>query len=274
MADGTYAAARPHPVADFRGASRWAQPVEPIDNKPPLSMVAVLNDRPAVAAQASFPLTTLVRSDFVLDVQTALETLHGYGGTLPLTGPSVLELPARGTGSIIPRPILFYLGRMLSIAPSAALRIPAADPIAVVAPARSIGDYFLAANVLNPPVIQIFPRDFLAVQCTPRTSTVIRLNRVEYVPIGPIMAAAGFLSAAPFPVPNDTGSTAWATLVNTTGLVSGSTRLGDELSLLYREDAIASSAFASMRHWTWNGRGFSAPRCAAPPGSWSGRDLP
>jgi hypothetical protein len=33
---------------------------------------------------------------------------------------------------------------------------------------------------------------------------------------------------------------------NTTGLVAGVTLLGDELSLLYRHDQIASSALAAM----------------------------
>jgi hypothetical protein len=39
-------------------------------------------------------------------------------------------------------------------------------------------------------------------------------------------------------------------LANTTGLVAGVIMPGDELSLLYRQDQIAASAFAAMLEWT------------------------
>ena len=40
-------------------------------------------------------------------------------------------------------------------------------------------------------------------------------------------------------------------------LVAGVTTLGDELSLVYRQDQIAASAFAAMLTWTWNGAAFA-----------------
>jgi hypothetical protein len=40
-------------------------------------------------------------------------------------------------------------------------------------------------------------------------------------------------------------------------LVAGETELGQELSLLYRQDQIAGSAYASMLTWTWNGTAFA-----------------
>jgi hypothetical protein len=249
---------RQQTLAGILGVAGPAQPLGWISNSQPLSMVAVSNDRPPVAAQASFPLTTLVRSDFVSSVQTALKTLHSYGVTLPLTSPSVIQLPLGGTGATIPQPILFYIGRMLSIAPSAGLRNPAADPIAVLAPTGTFTDYFLASQVLNVAVFVTPPSDLQAVQCTPTLSTVVQLSQVEFVPIGPVMAAAGYYSASPFPVPTSTVQTAWSTFTNTTGLVSGVTKLGDELNLLYRQDLIAGSAFAAMLNWTWNGTAFAA----------------
>jgi hypothetical protein len=220
--------------------------------------VAVPNDRPPVAAQASFPLTILVRSDFVSGVQSALKTLHNYGATLPLTSPSAIMLPPGGTGATIPQPILFYLGRTLMVAPSAALNNPAADPIAILAPTGTMTDYFLASQVLNAATFATPSADLEAVRCTPSAGTLVQLNQVEFVPLGPVLAAAGYYSPAPFPTPANSTQTSWAWFTNTTGLVTGVTMLGDELSLVYRQDQIASSAFAAMLTWTWNGTAFVA----------------
>ena len=184
-------------------------------------------------------------------------TLHSYGATLPLTSPSVIVLPPGGTGSTIPQSILFYIGRTLMVAPSAALANPAADPVAIVLPTASISNYFLAAQVLNPATFGVTPSDLQAVQCTPATSAVIQLSQVQFVPIASILAAAGFYSPSPLPVPVNSTQSAWTRLTNTTGLVAGVTMLGDELSLLYRQDQIASSAFAAMLEWTWNGTAFA-----------------
>jgi len=248
---------REQALAGILGVAGPAQPLGWITNDQPLSMVAVTNDRPAVAAQPSFPLSVLVRSDFVAGVQNALKLLHSYGATLPLTSPSVIVLPPGGTGATIANPILFYLGRTLTIAPSAALTNPAADPVALLTPASSGGDYSLASHVLNPAEYPVEPADLLALQCTPTTCSVIQLSQVSYVPIAPIFAAAGFYSPAPLPVPGNSAQTSWTVLANTTGLVTGVTMLGDELSLLYRQDQIAASAFAAMLEWTWNGNTFA-----------------
>jgi hypothetical protein len=249
---------RQQTLAGILGVAGPAQPLGWISNNQPLSMVAVPNDRPQVPAQASFPLTTLVRSDFVSSVQTALKTIRSYGATLPLTSPSVIQLPPGGTGATIAQPILFYIGRMLTIAPTAALRNPTADPIAVLPPMGSFVDYFLASHVLNAATFPTPAADLQAMQCTPTSGTLVQLTQVEYIPITPILNAAGYYSASPFPVPTSTVSAPWATLTNTTGLVSGVSKLGDELNLLYRQDVIAGSAFAAMLNWTWNGTAFAA----------------
>jgi hypothetical protein len=125
-------------------------------------------------------------------------------------------------------------------------------------PTGAYVDYFLASQVLNAATFATPPSDLQAVQCTPTTSNLVKLSQVQFVPIGSVMAAAGYYSTSPFPVPTSTVSTSWATLTNTTGLVSGVTKLGDELNLLYRGDVIAGSAFAAMLNWTWNGTAFTA----------------
>jgi hypothetical protein len=249
-------AMREQTLAGILGVAGPAQPLGWISNTQPLSMVAITNDRPAVPAKPSFPLTVLVRSDFVAAVQNAQKVLHSYGVTLPMVSPSVITLPPGGTGATIPQSPLFYIGRTLMISPNAALINPAGDPIILMPPAGGT-DYLLVAQVMNTGTFTVAPVDIQAVQCTPTTRQIIQLNQVRIVPIAPILGAAGFYSPSPFPAPPNTTSTAWATLTNITGLVAAQTKLGDELYLLYRQDQIAHSAFASMLTWTWNGSAFA-----------------
>ena len=244
-----------------------AGPVEPlgwIADTQPLSMVAITNDRPAVAQQASFPLTVLVRSDFVGPMQAALKTLHSYGAMLPMTSPSAITLPPGGTGAPTPNAdsILFYIGRAIEIAPSAALNLPGVDPVALVS-SSAAGPFQLGANVLNTPTAAVpvasqASEDLYAVAATTTSQTVIQMPESPYILIGPTLANAGYYPAFPVPVPSNTASTAWSWLTNTTGLVAGVTQLGDELSMLYRQDQIAASVFASMLNWKWNGTAFAS----------------
>jgi len=250
-------AIREQAIAGILGVAGPPQPLGWISNTLALSMVPVTNDRPAVAAQRSFPLTTLVRSDFVAAIQSALKTIHSYGATLPLTSPSAIILPKGGTGVPVPTNVLFYLGRMITIAPSAGLVNPPADPIALVAPSTPGTDFVLATQVLTPGTFAVPPADLEAVQCTPTSKAVVPVTQIALVPLAPIFAAAGYYSPAPFPVPANSTVTTWAQLVNTTGLVAGQTELGDELSLLYRQDQISGSVFAAMLTWKWNGTAFA-----------------
>ena len=84
----------------------------------------------------------------------------------------------------------------------------------------------------------------------------VTLTGARLVPLAPILASAGFYPAAPLPMPANSTQTAWSTLTNITGLTAGVTRLGDELSLLYNAQTIASSVFASVVDWVWNGSAF------------------
>jgi hypothetical protein len=250
-------AMREQTLAGILGVAGPVQSLGWINNNQPLSLVAVTNDRPAVAAQPSFPLTVLVRSDFVAAVQSALSTLHTYGATLPLTSPSAIVLPPGGTGAAIPPNVMYYLGRTLMIAPTAALANPATDPVAVIAPTGPGMDYALGAQVLNAGSYPVVPADLEAVQCTPAAEQLVPLNEASFVPVGPILASAGFYSSSPFPVPANNTDNSWAWFTNIAGLIPGETELGDELSLLYRQDQIAASAYASMLTWTWNGTTFA-----------------
>jgi hypothetical protein len=86
----------------------------------------------------------------------------------------------------------------------------------------------------------------------------VPLNGALVVPVAPLLAAAGFYPASPLPQPTSSASTAWAHFTNVTGLVAGTTRLGDELSLLYDPDVVAQSVFNNMLNWVWNGAQFAA----------------
>jgi hypothetical protein len=255
-------AMREQTLAGILGVAGPSQPLGFISNTQPLAMVAVTNDRPPVAAQPSFPLTVLVRSDFVGPVQNALSILHTYGATLPLVSPPVLTLPNGGTGTTPPTDILFYLGRTLVIAPTAALNNPAGDPVALLRPTGTTQGFALACNILNVPTApipasELVPPNEDAVQCSNTSQTVVQLAQANFVLLAPILAAAGYYPASPFPVPANSTDLSWARLANTTGLVAGATQLGDELSLLYRQDQINNSVFAAMLNWTWNGTAFA-----------------
>jgi hypothetical protein len=257
-------AMREQTLAGILGVAGPVEPLGWISDTQPLSMVAITNDRPAVTAQASFPLTVLVRSDFVGPMQAALKTLHSYGAMLPMTSPSAITLPPGGTGAPVPNAdsILFYIGRAIEIAPSAALSLPGVDPVALVS-STAVGPFQLGANVLNTPTAPVptssqASGDLYAVAATTTSQTVIQMPESPYILIGPTLANAGYYPAFPVPVPANTTATTWSWLTNTTGLVAGVTKLGDELSMLYRQDQIAASVFASMLNWTWNGTAFAS----------------
>jgi len=46
-------------------------------------------------------------------------------------------------------------------------------------------------------------------------------------------------------------------MANVMGSVAGTSMLGDELSLFYRQDQVNQSDFASMLNWIWNGTTFA-----------------
>ncbi len=223
----------------------------------PLSMVSLPNDRPAGAAQPSIPLNFLVRSDFNLALQAALTTLHATGATLPFSGPPVLTLPPAAPGAPMPANVLTYLGRTLSLSTAAALLAPATDPLALIGPTGSTPPFYIAANVLNAGTTPVTPANYTALQCTTTTSTTVALTGASFVPVAPILAAAGFYPAAPLPQPANSTQTDWANFTNTTGLVNGVTMLSDELGLLFSPSVIAASVFAPLLNTVWNGTTFA-----------------
>jgi hypothetical protein len=223
----------------------------------PLSMVTLPNDRPAGPAQPSIPLNFLVRSDFSLALQAALQTLHSTGATLPFSGPPVLTLPIAAPGATMPANILTYLGRTLTLSTAAALLAPATDPLALIGPSGGTPPFYIAANALNPGSTPVTPANYDALQCTATANATVPLANVSFVQVAPILVAAGFYPASPLPQPANNTQTAWATFTNITGLVNGVTMLSDELGLLYSPSVIAASMFAPTLNTVWNGTTFA-----------------
>lgn len=249
-------AIRQQALAGMLGVAGPNQPLGWISNVQPLAMADITNDRPAGPAQPTIPLFFLVRSDFAGAVKAAIGGVHHYGATVPFASPPVIQLPSAAPGAVPPANVLKYLGRELDLAPAAALVAPATDPLAIVRPAGSSDPWQLAARVVTATSAAVAPADYDAIQCTPTSRSTVTLTHARLVPLGPALAAAGFYPGSPLPLPANNTQTAWATFTNVTGLVSGTTRLGDELSLLYSAETIASSVFASIVDWVWNGSKF------------------
>jgi hypothetical protein len=250
---------REQALAGALGVAGPSPPLGWISNTQPLAMVSITNDRPAGSAQPTLPLTVLVRSDFASAVKAAISAVHQYGATIPFVGGSVLQLPLASPGSSPPSDILRYLGRELSLAPSAALANPKTDPLALVRASGSTDPFEIAANVLGAAPTAVVPANYDAITCTATTSGTTALVNASLVPLAPILAVAGFYPASPLPQPANTTQTAWALLTNVTGLVAGTTRVGDELSLLYNAQTIVNSTLASITDWVWDGSAFVAP---------------
>jgi hypothetical protein len=225
---------------------------------PPLSWTSITNDRPAGPAQPQIPLTVTVRSDFTAALQAVLKQLHDRGCALPLQA-TARSLPPLIAGASPPDDVLPLLGRTLEIVASAALADPENDPVAV---ARKGTDPFaVVARVLAAGSVAVTSDAWDALKCDASSCTVVPPPATgrAYVAVGPMLAGAGFYPASPGVQPTKNSDSGWARFTNITGLIPGSTRLGDELALLYSTDDIAASILATRVSWVWNGTTFVAP---------------
>ncbi len=222
-----------------------------------LSMVSLVNDRPTGVAQPTLPLSVQVRSDFASALRNALTAVHAQGAWLTFAGPTSLALPAGGPGTDLPPDPLLYLGRVLILAPAAALVAAATDPLVLARPSGSSTAFGIYANVLAAGSVPVTPANYDMLQASGSTLTTTTRTGVSLVPLAPVLANAGFYSASPFPSPTLPTDTAWTRLTNITGLVSGVTMYGDELALLFPPSAVAASALAPMLGYTWSGTAFA-----------------
>jgi hypothetical protein len=223
-----------------------------------LSFVAMTNDRPNVAAQPTLPITVPVRSDFVGPLRSAIQSLHDQGCQVPfLGGPSTLPMSAVNASP--PADPLPYLGRVLVLASATALVNPASDVLVLARTQGSADAFQIAARASGTGSATVVAANYDAIQCSATSCATIALPGAKLVYLSPILATAGFYPAAPLPMPASGTDTAWSRLTNITGLVAGTTKLGDELALLYSWSDIANSVFASILGWVWNGTKFAMP---------------
>lgn len=249
---------RSQTLAGILGVAGPNPPLGWTSNKPVYAIVSLVNDRPDGAAQPMTPLSVAIRSDFAEAFQNARKALHDRGCLLPLLS-SWLPLPPSEPGATAPADVLPYLGRALDLVPAAALRDPNTDALALARPYGSTQAYELVARVIEPGVISVPEEHWEALQCDDTSCAAIEQAEASFVPIAPVLAAAGYYPVSPLPLPATSKSVAWARLNNITNLVPGVTRLGDELARLYIASAVAASVFAGRTHWIWNGSSFVEP---------------
>lgn len=242
-------------LAGALGVAGPNPPLGWLPTQPVVGWVTLPNDRPAGPMQGAIPLTIQVRSDLSAAVQLAMQGIHDRGCALPLISPA-RALPA--TPAAVPADLLPLLGRALDVVPGTALHDPDNDPLAVAR--LGAGSWQLAARRLSAGPIGVTAAAWEAMACTAAACTPVPAPAAGrlFVPVAPILASAGFVPATPGHVPDSINDVAWARFVNVTGLVSGVTTLGDELTVLYPQSDIAASGLVGRASDVWNGTTFAS----------------
>jgi hypothetical protein len=250
-------AMRSRVLAGILGVASNVDAAEWLLTNPPLGFQTVVNDRPAGPAQATIPVTVPIRANFAYGVTQALKYLHDRGCVLPLLGnPAALPTSmADPTMMLDPMP---YLGRVLTLCSAIALTHPATDALLLARTEGSTDAFQAAANSINPATVAVAAADYDALQFAGANAQTVPIAGAHLVYLNPVLAAAGFYPANPLPLPGSPSDTAWAQYTNITGLITGKTRLSDELALLYSWKAIGASIFSNMTSYVWNGSAFAA----------------
>lgn len=243
---------RSQALAGALGVAGPNPPLGWISNNQQLVFVTLANDRPAGPAQPTIPLTVTVRGDFAAALQAALSSLHSQSAMLPLQAQPTW-LPVSAPNGLPPPDPLPYLGRTLDLVAGTALVNPSTDALAIISPDAAGPTWQIGSLIPGsapPSSNNVYTWTATSSSCTSQLATA------SYVPVTPLLANAGFYPASSAP-PTSLSSTGWTHFTNITGLVSGVTKLGDELSLLYNWNAIVNSVFAGNLGWVWNGTQFA-----------------
>ena len=231
----------------------WAPP------RPVLFFVSRRNDRgaPGDDQAAAIPVQFSVRNDFAPALDDALKEIHELGCQLPvLSGPRALP-PAEGVAPAA-ADLLRYLGRTLELVPSAALRDPDADMLALAR--TGTGALEVVARQLNsaaPRAAEVSEESWVAWECTATACQETTANR-KYLALTEILNTAGWYQPDPAPPRSLAQAGDWWRWTNVSGLVAGVTTYADELRLLYSAADIAASALRDRLDWVWDGTVFAA----------------
>ncbi len=228
------------------------------DTPPALGMGLASNDREAIANGAGLALSVPMRADFAAAWRGAVTArLNALGATLPLWAPPP-QLPSLNPSASPPNPML-SLGRVVWMAPEAALGQPEIDRLLLgrtdTEPADALTPMLRVAATAG-----VAPVAFnaLAWDDTAQTAVQRALGPVSVVAVATVVALAGFETVAQPVLPLSRNDLAWARLTNRSGLLSGVTTLGQELSLVWSSREIARSAFSNRLQEVWNGSSFVA----------------
>lgn len=227
---------------------------------PPLYFTTRSNDRPEGPSQAATPVQIRVRNDFAVPFATAVATVHELGVTLPVLATDA-PIPPVALGVDPPTDLLPYLGRTLTLVPSAALVDPTTDPLAV-GQRGGTGPQLAVARQLDAAAPQASAVTSEAWDLWTCTTTACTQSTVTdaFVELSPILAAAGWAQATPLAPPvSSTVTQGWNRWTNVTGLVAGQTTFGEELRLLYSAGQISASSVRERQDWVWDGAAFVAP---------------
>lgn len=211
------------------------------------------NDRPSGPLQASIPVEFRIRNDFSAAFKAALKTIHDAGCALPVLSPAMTLPPA---GSAITGSLLQYIGRTLAIMPNCALNDSDVDPIAVAKLAA--GGYQVVARQIDataPQAASVTAQNWTAWKCTTTACTTDAKSRT-YLPLTPVLNAAGWYQIAITDPVSLTSPGNWASWRNITGLIANVTSLGDELRQRYTPSQIAASSLRECMDFVWDGNDF------------------
>jgi hypothetical protein len=224
--------------------------------KPVLAFLGRVNDRtgPTDEQAAAIPLEFTVRSDFALALDAALTEIHEKGCELPVMS-SYRVLPSASIGGEQPD-LLRLIGRTLELVPTAALRDPDADPLAL---ARDGGGLQLVALQLDPTAPragEVAAAQWIAWKCDSTSCQEDGPSNRTYLALTPVLNQAGWFQNPPGAPVSLSQPGTWNRWTNTSGLIAGTTRYGDELRVLYVEADIAASSVADQLGWIWEGSEF------------------
>lgn len=226
---------------------------------PPLFFARRNQLRPEGSQQPTFPLDFTIRSDFAAAFDTALAEIANRGGAMPVLSP-LRTLPAQGAevpgaGSAQ----LDLIGRLLRIAPTAALRDLATDPLSLSRPTAG-GEFAVLARVIDaaaPDAGTIADEDWTSWVCDTDQCTETNTTDARFA-LAPLLNTVGWhrLDSPTDPASvSDPGD--WPVWRNVTGLVPGETRFGDEVRLIYSAAEIVNSSILSELELVWDGAVFS-----------------
>lgn len=221
---------------------------------PPLGWGVVPNP---IDTTSFAPLAASMRADLAQAWQARVAPrLEALGASIPLWS-RPLRLPATGAEADS-ADLIELVGRRAWIHPAAALGAPETDPIVL---GRADTD---PAEVLRVTVratsAKVTPVAWNALVWDSVANALIErpIGSAKLTDVGPIVGAAGFILASDPPRPPQRFDLGWGTMTNSSGLLPGLTRLGDELGSVWSSREIGRSALGSRLDYVWNGATFEA----------------